>query len=87
MELSSTMKIAQELMKQLSLSSLSHSNMKGGTPAKSNVMEKSLNQRLLNWNVVSNYFYIISLYTFSEGFLAMPTDVQWDFFIFFSFSL
>ena len=53
------MKIALESMKQLSLSSPSYSNMKGGTPAKSHVMEKSLNQSLLNWNVVSNYFYTL----------------------------
>ena len=26
-----------------------------------------MSQILLNWNVVSNYFYIVSLYTFSEG--------------------
>ena len=46
-------------------------------------MEIILNQTLLNWNVVSNYFYIISPYTFSEGCPALPTDVQWEFINFF----
>ena len=78
------MKIALESMKQLSLSSPSHSNMKGGTPAKSNVMEKSLNQSLLNWNVVSNYFYTLlaRIYIYSvRDFQHCPRTTNWIFFL------